>query len=141
MLDFTTGDDFADIIVDNIETSIAYIKGFANSQSEITLPQGASCQTASPVVAPLKKKKGKRGPYKRKVKVRWACALCKSTFGDKQSLKDHMDNIRICQKKQKRLEDAEHITLAPHEELGATLQACIDTLKDHQRLNEPVKAK
>ena len=57
MLDFTTGDDFADIIGDNIETSIAYIKGFANSQSEITLPQGASCQTASPVVAPLKKKK------------------------------------------------------------------------------------
>ena len=50
-------------------------------------------------------------------------------------------NTEYCAKKQKRLNDDATITLAPHENLGSTLQSCIDTLRDHQRLNEQVKAK
>ena len=134
MLGFTTGDDFPNLIEDNIDEGIAYIREFANLQSEIISPQVASSQAASPVVAPLKKKR---------IRIRkgvWSCTFCKSTFSSKQNLEEHMENIRICVKKQKRLSE-EEITLAPHEDLGSTLQSCVETLRQHQRLNEPLKAK
>ena len=67
--------------------------------------------------------KKKRKQY-RKSKGSWFCESCKSFFDSKQALTTHMENIRICQKKQKRLEeDAEQFTLAPHENLGGTLQS------------------
>lgn len=137
MLDFNTGDDF-----NNIDVDIDYISDFPDPQSEIIPPQleivsleVASSAVISPQVATVKKKKRKRVR-----KGGWFCASCKSTFSSKQSLVEHMENIRICQKKQKRLED-EPITLDPHEDLGQTLQSCIKTLRDYQTMNEPEKAK
>ena len=127
MCDFTTGDDFPDIITDNLNNIAYYSVEFEHSESKIIQLESS----------PLKKK---RGPYKRKVKASWICPNCRNTFCDKQSLQEHMENIRICVKKQKRLSE-EEITLAPHEDLGSTLQSCVETLRQHQRLNEPLKAK
>ena len=138
MLDFITGDDFANIIPDNIDADIDYILNCPNSPKIVSLEVASSAVVSefiSPQVAKVKKRKRKRVR-----KGGWFCASCKSTFSSKQSLVEHMENIRMCQKKQKRLEE-EPITLAPHENLGETLQLCIDTLQKHERMNAPEKAK
>ena len=151
MLDFNTGDDIPQIDFENIEEDIDYILSERVSSEEViqledpTSPAVIQPEISpTPIVAsPLEKKRGRRGAYKRNkvVKGGWVCSDCRHPFSSKQNLTEHMENVKMCLKRQKRLEDAEQIQLAPHEDLGSTLQACIDTLKDHQRLNEPVKAK
>ena len=140
--DFTTGDDFRDINIENIEDVIEeFLDNIVSSEEELEAPTSPAVIqpeiSPTPIVAsPLEKKRGRRGTYKRKRgKSLWACTFCKSVFSYKQSLKEHMNNIRVCQKKQKRLEERS-IVSAPHECLGATLQSCIETLQDHKRLND-----
>ena len=142
MLDFNTGDDIPQIDFENIEEDIDYILSERVSSEEViileapTSPADIQLEVSPiPVVDPQKKKR------KRIRKGGWVCSDCRHPFSSKQNLTEHMENVKMCLKRQKRLEDAEQIQLAPHEDLGSTLQACIDTLKDHQRLNEPVKAK
>ena len=144
MLDFNTGDDIPQIDLENIEEAIDYILSERVSSEEViqledpTSPAVIQPEISpTPIVAsPLEKKRGRRGTYKRKrEKSLWACTFCKSVFSYKQSLKEHMNNVRVCQKKQKRLEERS-IVSAPHECLGATLQSCIETLQDHKRLND-----
>lgn len=130
MCDFTTGDDFIDITGVNIDTSC--ISEIASLETEIIQ------QEVSPLQVDLKNKRGKRGKYKRKTvaKATWTCEFCKYTFCNKQSLQEHMENPKICLKKQKRLRD-EEINLAPHEDIGASLQKCVEILRNHIRMDDP----
>ena len=138
MLDFNTGDDFNHLVLENVE-DIDYIAEWISSENNQL--SSSPIQVASSVVDSPEKRKRKRAakqPIKKRIRIlkgSWVCNKCNSTFCNKQSLDDHMDNIRICQKKQKRLEERS-ITLDPHDDLGSTLQTCIDTLRDHQRLND-----
>ena len=100
---YDSGDDFQSIITNNIDQSIANFQSIIPDNIELA-------SSESPQVATAIKKKRKQ--Y-RKSKGSWFCESCRNFFDNKQALTTHMENIRICQKKQKRLEDAEQITLAP----------------------------